>query len=71
MCEWGSRARSQHWEQKHWTPRAFLETGRKNMLRKSFVDPKKILLPPLLIKLGTMKPFVKLLPKIGNCFKYL
>jgi hypothetical protein len=23
VCEWDSRARSQHWEQKHWTPRTF------------------------------------------------
>jgi hypothetical protein len=71
MCEWDSRARSQQWEQKHWTPRTSLEPGSKNMLRKSVVDPKKILLPPLHIKLGIMKQFVKVLPKTGNCFKYL
>jgi hypothetical protein len=71
MCEWDSRARSQHWEQKHWTPRTSLEPGSKNILRKSLVDPKKILLPPLHIKLGMMKHFVQALPKTGNCFKYL
>jgi hypothetical protein len=69
MCEWNSRARSQHWEQKHWTTRASLETGSKNILRKSLVDPKKILLPPLHIKLGIMKQFVIALPKTRNCFK--
>jgi hypothetical protein len=71
MCEWDSRARSQHWEQKHWTPKIFLEPGSKNILRKSLVDPKKILLPPLQIKLGIMKQFVKALPTTGNGFKYL
>jgi hypothetical protein len=71
MCEWDSRAGSKHWEKKHWTPRTFLEPGSKYMLRKSFVGPKKILLPPLLIKLGIMKLFVKVLSKAGNCFKYL
>jgi hypothetical protein len=71
MCEWDSRARSQHWEQKHWTPRTSLEPLSKNILRKSLVDPKKILLPSLHIKLGIMKQFVKALPKTGNCFKYL
>jgi hypothetical protein len=54
MCEWGSSARSQHWEQKHWTPRTSLEPESKNILRKSLVDPNKILVPPLHIKLGIM-----------------
>lgn len=40
-------------------------------MRKNLVDAKKILLPPLHIKLGLMKQFVKALPKSGNCFKYL
>jgi hypothetical protein len=40
-------------------------------LCKSLVDPKKILLPPLHIKLGIIKQFVKALPKTGNSFKYL
>jgi hypothetical protein len=40
-------------------------------LCKPLVDPKKILLPPLHIKLDIMKSFVKALPKTGNCFKYL
>jgi hypothetical protein len=71
MCEWDSRARSQHWEQKHWTPMTSLETGSKNILCKSLVDPKKILLPPLHIKLGIIKQFFKVLPKTGNYFKYI
>jgi hypothetical protein len=71
MCEWDSRARSHHWEQKHWTTRISLEPGSKNILHKSLVDPKKILLPTLHIKLGIMKQFVKALPKTGNYFKYL
>lgn len=35
------------------------------------MDPKKVLLPPLHIKLGLMKQFVKALPKEGECFRYL
>jgi hypothetical protein len=62
MCEWDSRARGQHWEQKHWTPRTSLEPGSKNM-RKGLVDPKKILPLPLHIKLGIMKQFIKALSK--------
>jgi hypothetical protein len=71
MCKWESRVRSQHCEQKYWTPRTSTEPGSKNILRKSLVDPKKILLPPLHIKLDIMKQFLKALPKTGNCFKYL
>jgi hypothetical protein len=51
MCEWYDRARKQHWEQKHWTPRTSVEPWSKNILRKS--------LPRLHIKLGIMKQFVK------------
>jgi hypothetical protein len=71
MCKCDSRERSQHWAQKDWTPRISLEPGSKNILRKSLVDPKKILLPPLRIKLGMIKQSVKALPKTENCFKYL
>jgi hypothetical protein len=63
MSEWDSTARSQHWEQKQWTPRTSLEPGSKNILRKSLVGPKKILLPPLRIILGIVKQFVKALSK--------
>jgi hypothetical protein len=69
MCEWVSTARSKQWEQKHWMPRTFLEPGSKNMLRKSLVDLKKILLLPHHLKLGIMKHFVKALPKGGSCFQ--
>jgi hypothetical protein len=35
------------------------------------VDPEKIILTPLHIKLGLMKQFVKALDGNGNCFNYL
>lgn len=71
LCEWDSRARDQHWCRKNWPVRESLKPGEKNILRKNLVDPKNILLPPLHIKLGLMKQFVKALPKDGPCFKYL
>ena len=39
-------------------------------MKKALVEPLKILLPPLHIKLGIMKQFVKTLPN-GPCFMYL
>ena len=35
------------------------------------MDPRKVLLPPLHIKLGLMKQFVKALPWEGEGFTYL
>jgi hypothetical protein len=71
MCEWDGRARSQTWEQNRRTLRISLEPGSKNILLKRLVDPKEMLLPPLYIKLGIMKQFIKILPKTGNCLKHL
>jgi hypothetical protein len=45
--------------------------GAKNIARESLVDPQKVLLPPLHVKLGLMKQFVKALQRGGNCFRYL
>jgi hypothetical protein len=58
LCEWDSRAKSQHWTQKQWPSRVALKPGDKNVVRDSLIDPKKVLLPPLHIKLGLMKQFI-------------
>ena len=52
-------------------PKRTLKVGEKNVYFESLVDPKRVLLPPLHIKLGMMKQFVKALPKDGEIFKYL
>ena len=41
------------------------------MIHIPFVDKQRVLLPPLHIKLGLMKNYVKALNKEGNAFKYL
>ena len=48
---------------KVWTQRTSLQVNSKNVIREALVDSKKILLPPLHIKLGLMKQFVKALNK--------
>lgn len=48
-----------------------MEPGSKNVISKPLVEPSKILLPPLHIKLGLMKQFVKALNKDGSCYAYL
>lgn len=71
LCEWDSRTRDLHWTKTKWKARTSLEPGLKNIIHESLIDPAKVLLPPLHIKLGLMKPFVKALNKEGDCFKYL
>lgn len=71
LCEWDSRARDLHWSQKQWPSRDTLTPGTKNILQESLVNPKRVLLPPLHIKLGLMKQFVKALPQDAEGFKYL
>ncbi|GFW17955.1 uncharacterized protein TNCV_2231361 [Trichonephila clavipes] len=71
LCEWDCRDRKQHYVKQTWPIRKTLIPGVKNVEGQSLVDPKKILFPPLHIKLGLMKQFVKALDKEGECFKYL
>ena len=71
ICEWDSRDRQNHWTKKTWTPRKALKVKEKNIVNEALVSREKILLPPLHIKLGLMKQFVKALNKEGQCFRYL
>ena len=48
-----------------------MQPGSKNIENPALVDTSKILLPPLHIKLGLMKNFVKAMNKTDEAFKYL
>ncbi|GBN46056.1 hypothetical protein AVEN_275543-1 [Araneus ventricosus] len=52
-------------------PRSDPKPGDPNILHQPLVDRKNIIFPPLHIKLGLMKQFVKALSIEGDCFKYL
>jgi hypothetical protein len=71
VCEWDSITRDKHWTTKDWSKREDLIPGSKNAVYASLVDKHKILLPPLHIKLGIMKQFVKALDRRGSSFQYL
>lgn len=71
ICEWDSRARDKHWKVTHWPKRENLQPGSKNIMSEPIVQPDKILLPPLHIKLGLMKQVTKALQKDSGCFQYL
>lgn len=71
LCLWDSRARELHWTKTDWPPRHGLTPGEKNVINTTLVPPEKVLLPPLHIKLGLIKQFVKSLQKDGDCFRYI
>ncbi|GBM71524.1 hypothetical protein AVEN_145997-1 [Araneus ventricosus] len=71
LCLWDSRARHPHWTKTDWSLRGALTTGETNVINTSLVPPEKVLFPPIHIKLGLMKQFIKSLPKDGECFRYL
>jgi hypothetical protein len=51
--------------------RRSLLTGRKNVSNIPLVNPEDVLLPPLHIKLGLIKNFVKAMDRNGDGFLYL
>lgn len=71
ICLWDSRAKQEHWVRRNWPLRENMEPGKQNIVQNSLVARDKIILPPLHIKLGIMKQFVKSLGKEGNCFSYI
>lgn len=71
LCKWDSRARKEHYVQKDWPKRTSLTLGKENVKCVPLVDKDQIILPPLHIKLGLFKNFVKALEKNGPAFEYL
>lgn len=70
FCEWDSRAKN-HYMCKDWPSRQFFQLGRKNVLNVPLVKADDIILPPLHLKLGYMKQFVKRLHKDSEAFLHL
>ena len=66
LCLWDSRADDQHYIRQEWPLRQGLEPRLHNVKSPPLVEPNKILLPPLHIKLGLMKNFVKAMDRKGK-----
>jgi len=71
ICEWDSRARSLHYSRKDWSARKSLEPGIINVENQPLVEPSKILLPSMHLKLGLMKNSVKAMDQEEAAFTYL
>ena len=66
-----SRADNRHYTQISWPSRISFTPGLENVKSAYLVDPQNILLPPLYIKLGLMKNYIKALDKDGPTFNFL
>lgn len=70
LCEWDSRAPNRY-DRKVWPSRESHRIGRKNILNDQLVKAEDVILPPLHLKLGYMKQFVKKLDVNGDAFCHL
>jgi hypothetical protein len=71
VCEWDRRAETLHCLERDWPQRKSLKVVEKNVQHPALAAWHKVLLPPLYIKLGLMKNFVKAMDRTGSGFKYL
>jgi hypothetical protein len=71
LCLWDSRADSDHYARREWPIRHELKPGAHNVVNQALVPVDKVLLPPLHIKLGLVKQFVKALDVKSDSFQYL
>ena len=71
LCLWDSRNTALHYKKRNWPLRSSYEIGIYNVKQQPLVDAAIILMPPLHIKLGLIKQFVKQLDTEGEAFKYI
>ena len=71
LCQRESRNDSRHYDRKEWPARKEFVLGKFNVHHVPSVDPRKIYLPPLHIKLGLFKKLVKAMDSTGNGILYL
>ncbi|XP_063219615.1 uncharacterized protein LOC134529442 [Bacillus rossius redtenbacheri] len=71
LCMWDSRAQEKQWKQKEWPLRKTLEVGMPNIVNEPIVSQDRNVFPPLHIKLGLMKQFIKALHTESDCFKHI
>lgn len=70
LCESDSHGKTNHYNKKIWPTRASLILWQNNV-NVPLVEPSKILLRPLHIKIGLIKNFVKAIDRNGTGFVYL
>ena len=60
-----------HYQRQIWPKRTTFSVEKNNVKRDPLIDTRKILMPPLHIKLGLIKQFFKALDRSSEAFKYM
>lgn len=71
LCKWDSRWKGNQYSKRDWEMRTHGRVGEHNILKSPLVPTEKILIPPLHIKLGIVKSFVKALATNEQAFQHL
>ena len=71
LCLWNSRDEENHYKRVDWPSRTEHVVGKYNVKHPVLIDPQKVFLPPLHIKLSLMRNFVKGMDDQGSGFQYL
>lgn len=71
MCLWDTRFTGDQYNAQNWPSRDEIRIRRNNIIEIPLVPMEKVLLPPLHIKLGIVKNFLKALAPEGNAFNEL
>ncbi|CAH0554542.1 unnamed protein product [Brassicogethes aeneus] len=71
ICLWNTRYKGNQYQKRDWDNRHDYVIGAANVIHNPLISPDKVLLPPLHIKLGIFKNFVKALPVEGQAFTTL
>lgn len=72
MCLWDTRFKGNHYRTHNWVNRSNAPNVRGNVIHPPLVDEGKILLPPVHIKLGIVKNFIKAIvgrPEVFECLR--
>lgn len=71
ICRWDTRYKGNQYQKRDWMLRTDFKLQHENVINIPLVPIQKILLPPLHIKLGIVKNFIKKLNRDGDAFKCL
>ena len=64
LCLWDSRNTSLHYEKRTWPLMTGYEVGSHYVKQEQLVEPRKVFMPPLHIKLGLIKQFVNWIQRV-------
>ena len=70
-CLWDTRYCGDQYEINSWPERSSFTTGENSVINPPLIEPEKVILPALHIKLGLMKQFVKAIKETSPLLSYL